>query len=276
MRTINLAGNLSVPVLGQGTWRMGERSASRKAEAEALRAGVDLGMTLIDTAEMYGDGATEGLLAVALSGLRDKVTLVSKVYPQNAGGRRLERACEASLGRLKTDYLDLYLLHWRGAVPLAETVNGMERLRQAGKIRAWGVSNLDLGDLDELRQAGGAACATDQILYNITRRGPEFDLLPALRARGMSVMAYSPVEQGRLPTDGALRQVADRHGVTPNQVALAWAIRETGVVAIPKAADLAHVRQNRQAADLELTADDLSLLDEAFPPPASRTSLEML
>ncbi len=276
MRTINLAGNLSVPVLGQGTWRMGERSASRKAEAEALRAGVDLGMTLIDTAEMYGDGATEGLLAVALSGLRDKVTLVSKVYPQNAGGRRLERACEASLGRLKTDYLDLYLLHWRGAVPLAETVNGMERLRRAGKIRAWGVSNLDLGDLDELRRAGGAACATDQILYNITRRGPEFDLLPALRARGMSVMAYSPVEQGRLPTDGALRQVADRHGVTPNQVALAWAIREIGVVAIPKAADLAHVRQNRQAADLELTADDLSLLDEAFPPPAGRTSLEML
>ncbi len=276
MRTIDLANKLSVPVLGQGTWRMGERPDRRKAEEAALRAGIDLGMTLIDTAEMYGEGATESFLGDALSGLRHKITLVSKVYPQNAGGIRLERACEASLGRLRTDHLDLYLLHWRGAVPLAQTVDGMERLRQAGKIRAWGVSNLDLADLEELGKAGGGACATDQILYNITRRGPEFDLLPSLRARGMSVMAYSPVEQGRLPTGGALQQVADRHGVTAYQVALAWAIREAGVVAIPKAASLVHVRQNRQAADLDLTAEDLSVLDEAFPPPAGTTSLEML
>ena len=276
MRTIDLARDLSVPVLGQGTWRMGERPDRRKAEAAALRAGVDLGMTLIDTAEMYGEGATESFLGDALSGLRHKVALVSKVYPHNAGGIRLERACEASLGRLQTDHLDLYLLHWRGAVPLAQTVDGMEKLRQAGKIRAWGVSNLDLADLEELGKAGGGACATDQILYNITRRGPEFDLLPSLRARGMSVMAYSPVEQGRLPTGGALQQVADHHGVTAYEVALAWAIREAGVVAIPKASSLAHVRQNRQAADLNLTAEDLSALDRAFPPPGGRTSLQML
>ena len=276
MRTIDLANKLSVPVLGQGTWRMGERPDRRKAEEAALRAGIDLGMTLIDTAEMYGEGATESFLGDALRGLRHKITLVSKVYPQNAGGIRLERACEASLGRLRTDHLDLYLLHWRGAVPLAQTVDGMERLRQAGRIRAWGVSNLDLADLEELGKAGGGACATDQILYNITRRGPEFDLLPSLRARGMSVMAYSPVEQGRLPTGDALQQVADRHGVTAYQVALAWAIREAGVVAIPKAASLVHVRQNRQAADLDLTAEDLSVLDEAFPPPAGTTSLDML
>ena len=276
MRTVKLAHDIAVPVLGQGTWRMGEQPGRRKEETDALRMGVELGMTVIDTAEMYGNGATETFLADALEGLRDRVTLVSKVYPHNAGGVRLERACEDSLTRLKTDYLDLYLLHWRGAVPLAETVAGMTKLAQAGKIRAWGVSNLDLTDLGELADAGGEACATDQGLYNVTRRGPEFDLLPALRARGQSAIAYSPVEQGRLPANGALRHVADRHGVSTYEIALAWTIRNPGVVAIPKAADIAHVRQNRHAADLTLTEEDLSTLDKDFPAPTRKTSLDML
>ena len=256
---------------------MGETPGRRRAEADALRLGVELGLTTIDTAEMYGDGATESFLGEALAGLRDRVVLVSKAYPQNADRRRLARACEASLARLRTDRLDLYLLHWRGAVPLAETVEGMEALRRAGKIRAWGVSNLDLADMDELRAAGaGAACATDQVLYNVTRRGPEFDLLPALAARGVPVTAYSPVEQGRLPLGGALQVVADRHGVTAYQVALAWVIRGASVLAIPKAADPAHVRQNREALDLALTARDLAEIDGQFAPPRRATRLEML
>lgn len=276
MRTLNLAGIGPVPLIGQGTWHMGEVSNRRKAEAEALRTGVDLGLTVIDTAEMYGDGATETFVGEALVGLRDQVVLVSKVYPQNAGRGRLERACEASLKRLRTDRLDLYLLHWRGSVPLAETIEGMEALKRAGKIRAWGVSNLDLADMDELTAAGGADCATDQILYNVTRRGPEFDLLPALAARGLPVMAYSPVEQGRLPSGGALQAVADRHGVTAYQVALAWAVRGAIVMAVPKAADAKHVRQNRDALDLALTVEDTTEIDGAFSPPKRASPLEML
>ena len=275
MRDVVLPGDVRIPALGQGTWRMGERPDRRAAEIDALRTGVELGMTLIDTAEMYGDGATESLLGEALAGLRDEVFLVSKAYPQNAGRGRLERACEASLKRLRTDRLDLYLLHWRGSAPLAETVEGMEALRAAGKIAAWGVSNLDLDDMDELARAGGDACATNQILYNIGRRGPEFDLLPALADRGVSVMAYSPVEQGRLSTTGALKVVAERHGATPYQVALAWVMRAPGVCAIPKAADVAHVRENRAAADLQLTPEDLAAIDADYPPPTRKTRLDM-
>ena len=255
---------------------MGEDAGRRSLETAALRAGVELGLTVIDTAEMYGDGATESFLGEALVGLRDDVVLVSKAVPQNAGRGRLERACEASLKRLRTGWLDLYLLHWRGPTPLAETVEGMQALKRAGKIRAWGVSNLDLADMDELVAAGGGDCATDQVLYNVTRRGPEFDLLPALFGRGVPVMAYSPVEQGRLPLGGALRAVADRHGVTAYQAALAWAVRRADVLAIPKAADVAHVRQNRAAADLALTPQDLADIDAAFPPPRRATSLDML
>ena len=216
MRTLDLPGLGPAPVMGQGTWRMGERAERRRTETDALRLGVELGMTVIDTAEMYGDGATESFLGEALAGLRDRVTLVSKVYPHNAGRGRIEPACEASLKRLRTDRLDLYLLHWRGSVPLAETVEGMEALRRAGKIRAWGVSNLDPNDMRELAGVGGAACATDQVLYNITRRGPEFDLLPALAARGVPVTAYSPVEQGRLPS----RRRAGASGRAPRRHAL--------------------------------------------------------
>ena len=276
MRTLVLPGGARVSVLGQGTWAMGEDPSQRSVETEALHTGIEFGMTLIDTAEMYGDGATEQFLGEALSGLRDRVFLVSKVLPSNAGRGRIARACEASLRRLRTDRLDLYLLHWRGPVPLAETVEGMEALVSAGKIAAWGVSNFDLADMDDLAQAGGSNCATNQILYNPTRRGPEFDLLPALAARGVPAMAYSPIEQGRLPTRGALTAVAARHGANPYQVALAWALRHPGLVAIPKAASAAHVQENADAADITLTAADLQAIDAAFPMPNSKVPLAML
>lgn len=275
MRTIEFLNGVAVPVLGQGTWRMGEDARRRVEEIASIRAGIELGMTVIDTAEMYGEGETERFLGEALEGLRQSVFLVSKVYPQNAGRGRIERACEASLRRLRTDRLDLYLLHWLGSVPLAETVEGMEALVKAGKIGAWGVSNLDLKDMDELAQQGGSACVTDQILYNLRRRGPEFALLPALAERRVGVMAYSPIEQGRLPTDGALAMVAERHDATPNQIALAWTLRRPGVIAIPKAATLAHVHANRAAADLILEPEDLAELDAAYPPPRKKTRLEM-
>jgi diketogulonate reductase-like aldo/keto reductase len=255
---------------------MGEDSRKASAETAALRAGVELGMTVIDTAEMYGDGATETFLGEALAGLRERVFLVSKVYPQNAGRGRIERACEASLRRLKTDRLDLYLLHWRGSVPLQETVEGMEALKTAGKIAAWGVSNLDLPDMDALNRAGGADCAADQVLYNVGRRGVEFDLLPALDTKGIVAMAYSPVEQGRLDQGGVLAEVGRGHGVTAYQVALAWALRLSGVMAIPKSGDIDHVRDNRAAADIRLTAEDLARIDAAYPPPQRRSALAML
>jgi diketogulonate reductase-like aldo/keto reductase len=255
---------------------MGEDARLRQQEIAALRAGVDLGMSLIDTAEMYGDGAAETLLGEAFAGARDQIFLVSKVYPQNAGRGRIERACEASLQRFKTDHLDLYLLHWRGQVPLAETIEGMDALIRAGKIRRWGVSNFDAGDMDQLVRAGGEACATNQLLYNVTERGAEFDLLPQLRKRAIPTMAYSPVGQGRLPQSPALSAVAKRHGVTPPQVALAWVLRDPTVIAIPKAADLAHVEANRRALDLMLTAEDLAAIDADFPPPTRKTRLAML
>ena len=276
MRMSSFPDGTPGPAMGQGTWNMDENRARRAAETEALRAGIDLGMTLIDTAEMYGEGATEQWLGEALAGLRDKVYLVSKVYPHNAGGKKLERACEASLKRLKTDRLDLYLLHWMGSIPLHETVEGMEALKVAGKIRAWGVSNLDLSDMEDLQRAGGQGCATDQVIYNVTRRGIEFDLLPALEKQMIPVMAYSPVEQGRLPKSGALAAVAARHGVSIYQAALAWVLRHPHVIAIPKAADARHVRENRAAADLKLTTQDLAEIDAAFPPPRRKMSLEML
>ena len=276
MRTVLLPGGEEVPALGQGTWMIGERGERRAAEIEALRVGVELGMTLVDTAEMYGDGAAEELVAEALGGLRDKLFLVSKAYPQNASRRRLAAACEASLRRLGTDRLDLYLLHWRGSVPLGETVEAMEALKQAGRIRHWGVSNLDTTDMDELVAAGGGACATDQILYNLTRRGPEHDLLPWLEEHAMPAMAYSPVEQGRLLADRTLAEIAASMDATPAQVALAWTMRRDGVLAIPKAGTVAHVRENRAAADLVLAHDVLARLDRAFPRPRHRRPLEML
>lgn len=255
---------------------MAEKPAQRAAEIAALRAGVELGLTLIDTAEMYADGQAEQLVGEAILGLREQVFLVSKAYPTNASRQRLPLACEASLKRLGTDYLDLYLLHWRGNVPLAETVEAMEQLVATGKIRHWGVSNLDTADLQELIAAGGAACATNQILYNLTRRGPEHDLLPWLADHQMPAMAYSPVEQGRLLKNQQLREIARNLGATPAQVALAWVLRQDQILAIPKAGQITHVQENRAAADLQLSASDLAALETAFPRPRQRRPLEML
>jgi len=276
MKTITLPDGTTLPALGQGSWMMAEDPARRADEIAALRAGLDLGLTVIDTAEMYADGDSEVLVGEAIAGRRDTVFLVSKAYPQNASRDRLPRACEASLQRLGTDRLDLYLLHWRGSVPLAETVEAMERLVEAGKIRRWGVSNLDTDDMQELRASGGAACATDQILYNLTRRGPEHDLIPWLAEQRIPVMAYSPVEQGRLIGDTDLAAIARDIGATPAQLALAWLLHRDQAMPIPKAGTVDHVRENRAAADLQLGSDVLARLDALFPAPTRRTALEML
>jgi len=275
--SVSLPDGERIPKLGQGTWEMGEQPARRAAEIAAIRAGVELGMTLIDTAEMYGDGATESLLGEALGGLRERVFLVSKVYPHNASRRGVQTACEKSLKRLKTDHLDLYLLHWRGSVPLEETVAGFEALQQAGKIRHWGVSNFDTDDMEELMTVpGGDACATNQILYNVARRGPEYDLLPWLAGHDMPAMAYSPVDHARLPKRSALDDIADARGVSVFQVALAWVLRQPGVFAIPKAGRVEHVRDNHRALDLQLSDDERATIDTYFRPPRSKRPLEML
>ena len=262
-----------MPRLGQGTWRMGEGQRPRAQEAAALRLGIELGMTLIDTAEMYGDGAAEQVVADTIAGQRDRVFLVSKVYPHNASRAGVAAACARSLKRLRTGCLDLYLLHWRGGTPLAETVAGFEALREAGHIRAWGVSNFDVDDMAELPPG----CSANQVLYNVEARGIEFDLLPWSRGQGMPVMAYSPVGQGgALLWSKVLLNVARRHDATPAQVAIAWTLAQSGVVSIPKAADSAHVRQNAAAAALRLTEQDLAGIDAAFPPPRRKQTLEML
>jgi diketogulonate reductase-like aldo/keto reductase len=266
-----------VPALGQGTWNMGDDPARRREELEALRTGIELGLTLIDTAEMYGDGRAESLVGEAIAGQRDKVVLVSKVLPTNASRKGVGRSCEASLRRLKTDRLDLYLLHWSGSHPLGETVRGFEDLLAAGKIRSWGVSNLDLGEMKKLvALRGGKACATNQVLYNLSRRGIEFDLLPWSQEHGMPIMAYSPVEQGRILANKALKEVARNLDATPAQVALAWVLRHKGVVAIPKAATVAHVRENCAALGLRLGAKELAALDREFPPPRGPAPLEVI
>lgn len=276
-RTVKLPGGDEVSALGQGTWYMGESARARASEVAALRAGLDLGLSLIDTAEMYADGGAEEVVAEAMAGRRDEVFLVSKVYPHNASRAGVEAACARSLKRLKTDRIDLYLLHWRGSHPLAETIAGFEALQAAGKIRLWGVSNLDADDMEELLEApGGGACAINQVLYNPGRRGPEFDLLPLLAAEGIPAMAYSPIEQARLPRGGALGAVARKHAVDPYQVALAWVMRRGDVIAIPKASRIAHVEMNAAARDLVLDADDLAAIDRDFPPPRRKVSLEML
>ncbi|WP_274626490.1 aldo/keto reductase [Arvimicrobium flavum] len=277
IRTTSLPAGELVPVLGQGTWNMGEDSRRRRDEADALRLGLDLGMTLIDTAEMYASGGAEEVVAEAVAGRRDEVFIVSKVLPSNASRRGVETACEQSLKRLGTDRIDLYLLHWRGGVPLAETVDAFEALKAAGKVRHWGVSNFDTDDMQELDGlAAGSAVQSNQVLYNLSRRGIEHDLLPWCRGRGIPVMAYSPVEQGKLGKEPRLGAIADRHRATPAQIALAWTMRADGLIAIPKASRPEHVRQNRAALDIVLTSEDLSELDKAFPPPARKRPLEMI
>lgn len=277
MRTVTLPDGTQVPQLGFGTWRMGEDPAESGPEIAAVRAALDAGMSLIDTAEMYGEGGAEEIVGAALKGRRDEAFLVSKVYPHNASRQGVIAACERSLDRLTTDRLDLYLLHWTGSHPIAETVAGFEQLVADGKILRWGVSNFDVADMEALWNApGGTACATNQVLYNLARRGIEFDLLPWQRERAVPTMAYSPLEQGRRLAGKALDAVARRHGVSAMQVALAWSMRDADVIAIPKAVNPAHIKANRAAADLVLTAQDLAELDGAFPAPTRKVPLEVL
>lgn len=277
MKTVRLPGGETVPALGQGTWNMGDGTAARAGEIAALQLGLDLGLTLIDTAEMYGEGRAEMLVGEALAGRRDEAFIVSKVYPHNASRTGAVAACERSLQRLGTDRIDLYLLHWRGQVPLAETLEAFDALQRAGKIRHFGVSNLDLADMQALwRAPHGPSVAVNQVLYNLQRRGIEWDLLPWLRRQGVPVMAYSPIEQGQLLRDPKLRNFAKRHGMTCTQAALAWLLSGEGVIAIPKASHVERVRENAAARDIRLTATQLAELNNVFAPPSGPSPLEMI
>ena len=276
-RTTTLPSGERIPVLGQGTWHMAEDPRRRTDEIAALRLGIDLGMTLIDTAEMYGSGGAEEVVAEAAKGQRDGLFIVSKVLPYNASQKGVVEACERSLRRLKTDRIDLYLLHWRGSVPLAETLAGFARLQRDGKIRHHGVSNFDLDDMQEwVGLAGGEDVAANQILYNLSSRGPAWGLTPWCRERRIAIMAYTPLGQGRMLQHKTLAEIAARHGATAAQVALAWLLGHDGTMVIPKATRPEHVRENRGALDVRLTADDLAAIDRAFPPPKGRTALGMI
>ncbi|WP_313772922.1 aldo/keto reductase [Enterobacter huaxiensis] len=282
VKTVAFSNSRSIPAIGQGTWYMGEKASQRKTEVNALRAGIDLGLTLIDTAEMYAEGGAEEVVGEAIKGQRDKVYLVSKVYPWNAGGQKGQAACEASLRRLGTDRIDLYLLHWRGNVGLDETIALMNNLQQQGKIGRWGVSNLDIDDMQALwREEGGSACATNQVLYHLASRGIEYDLLPWCQQQNMPVMAYCPLAQaGRLRTGlmnhPVVNEIARNHEATAAQILLAWVIRYKGVIAIPKAASIEHVKANAAALDITLTGEELRLLDNAFPAPEVKTPLDVV
>ncbi len=275
--TITLPSGIPVPALGQGTWNMGEDKARAGDEIASLRRGIDLGMTLVDTAEMYADGNAERIVAKAIEGRRDAVYLVSKVYPWNASRTGTVTACEQSLQRLETERIDLYLLHWRGSHPLEETVEAFETLKAAGKIGDWGVSNFDVEDMEELLDVpDGEKAAANQVLYNLSRRGIEFDLLPWSARRAIPLMAYSPIEQGRILNHPALSKIAAAHGATPAQVALAFVLAQENTIAIPKTASVDRVLENRRATGLGLTPADLAALDAAFPPPKRKQPLEML
>jgi diketogulonate reductase-like aldo/keto reductase len=279
MRTVALPGGQTVPAIGQGTWYMGERRTDTQREADALRLGIDLGMTLIDTAEMYASGGAEEVVAQAVSGIRDRVFIVSKVLPQNASRSGVAAACDRSLKRLRTDRIDLYLLHWRGGHPLAETVAAFEALKAAGKIRYWGVSNFDTDDMQELLGVpGGTGCAANQVLYHPDSRGIEFELLPWCLQHKIPIMAYSPLGHHvrRLLGSSALQAVARRHGSSPAAIAVAWGLRGGNVVSIPKAADPAHVQENAQAAEIDLSAEDLKAIDAVHRPPAGKVALDLL
>jgi len=275
--SVTLPDGTAVPALGLGTCRMGERARHAQQEIAALRRGLDLGMTLIDTAEMYGEGGAEEIVAQAIADRRDEVFVVSKVYPHNAGRKKAIAACERSLKRLRTDHLDLYLLHWRGSVPLAETVDAFETLRRDGKILRWGVSNFDLADMEELFAVPeGDRCAANQVLYHVGERGIEFALLPWLRERRIPVMAYSPLGRGDLLSNARLRAIAEDISATVATLVLAWLLHQDNVIVIPKAADRAHVEANRAAAELELNKVMLAAIDAAFPPPTQSTPLAMI
>ena len=265
----------AMPALGMGTWHMGESRGRRAEEVRALRLGLDLGLTLIDTAEMYGEGGAEEVVGEAIRGRREGLTLVSKFYPHHASRRELPRACAASLARLGVERLDLYLLHWRGSVPFAETVEALERLVAEGRIARWGVSNLDVDDLEALVAAGGANVACDQVLYHLGARGVEFDLLPWCARREIDVMAYCPLDQGKLPRHPVVHAQAQRLGIEPGQLAIAWLLAR-GVVVIPKAAREAHVRANAACSEIRLDDAALAALDAAFPPPRRREPLGII
>ncbi|MFD3231053.1 aldo/keto reductase [Rahnella aceris] len=281
-QTVQLPDGTTVPAIGQGTWYMGERNSDLRAEVKALQQGLDAGMTLIDTAEMYADGGAERVVGEAISGRRDDVFLVSKVYPHHAGGAKAIAACEQSLKRLKTDCLDLYLLHWRGSIPLHDTVAAMEKLQQSGKIRRWGVSNLDTDDMQALwKIPGGNACMTNQVLYHAAARGIEFDLLPWCEEHSVPVMAYCPLAQaGKLRHDvltaPVMQEIANARGVSSAQIALAWVTRTGNVIAIPKAVQPQHVKDNAAALTLSLTADEIARIDTVFPAPNHKTPLDMV
>ena len=266
-----------VLTLGQGTWNMGDSAVTRGEELRALRTGIDLGLNVIDTAEMYGDGRSEILVGEAIEGRRDKVFLISKVLPSHASRHGTKEACEKSLKRLNTDYLDMYLLHWQGRHPFEETVAAMLELVEEGKIRQWGVSNMDVEEMERFYTIpGGRTCAADEVLYNLVRRGVEYDLLPWCAERRMPLIAYSPVEQGRLLQNRVLAEIADRHHVAPPQIALAWVLRRPGVIAIPKASTVKHVQENFKSLFVHLDEEDLAQLDRAFPAPERKVPLEML
>lgn len=281
-RTVTFSDGTLLPAIGQGTWYMGEDPALRHQEIAALQCGIEAGLTLIDTAEMYADGGAERIVGDALVGRRDRAWLVSKVYPWNASEVDAAEACERSLRRLKTDYLDLYLLHWRGNIPLEETLRAMQNLQQQGKIRRWGVSNFDTDDLSELLQEeGGEDCATNQVLYHLASRGIEYDLLPQCQQLGMPVMAYCPLAQaGRLRRElmdhPVLGQIAQGKGISVAQLLLAWAIRKEGVIAIPKASSTAHVEENAAALAVTLSSEELMLINQAFPPPLAKLPLDVV
>jgi len=277
MKIVTLPSGEKIPALGQGTWYMGDNRGTRAEEIATLQLGLDLGLKLIDTAEMYGEGKAEELIGQAIAGRRDQAFLVSKVYPHNASRKGTIAACERSLRRMRTDHIDLYLLHWRGNIPFSETLEGFSALRKAGRIRYFGVSNMDLDDMRELVSLpGGADVATNQLLYNLTRRGIEWDLLPWLRDKRIPVMAYSPIEQARLLSNPKLVDFTKRHGMSPAQAALAWLLAKDDVIAIPKTGRRERVKENIGALDHDLTAEQLDELDSLFPPPKKVTPLEML
>lgn len=276
MKTITI-GNQNICQLGQGTWNMGDDPSAKSEEIKTLRTGIDLGMRLIDTAEMYGNGRSELLVGEAIEKIREDVFLVSKVLPSNASSEGVVKACENSLKRLKTDYLDLYLLHWEGRYPLEETIVAFEKLKKSGKIKHWGVSNFDTDLMESLfDNQNGNLCATDQVLYNLSRRGPEFDLLPWCKKHHLPVMAYSPIEQSRLLSNEILARIAEKHNATASQIALAWILQNQHIIPIPKASTVEHVKDNFRSLEVQLTEEDNEMLDKVFPAPKRKVSLEMI
>ena len=276
MKTISIA-NRTVCQLGQGTWNMGDDPSAKSEEIKTLRTGIDLGMRLIDTAEMYGNGRSELLVGEAIENIREDVFLVSKVLPSNASSEGVVKACENSLKRLKTDYLDLYLLHWEGRYTLEETIDAFEKLKKSGKIKHWGVSNFDTDLMESLfDNHNGNLCATDQVLYNLSRRGPEFDLLPWCKKHNLPVMAYSPIEQSRLLSNEILARIAEKHNATASQIALGWILQNQHIIPIPKASTVEHVKDNFRSLEIQLTEEDNQMLDKVFPAPKRKVSLEMI